>query len=80
MGELSGGGYTIKSVRNSCKEINGDCRGGAGIELNTSWWDSETDRRRPLDTGPAISGDFGSEVTFADPLPITMGRECSGSC
>ena len=80
MGELSGGGPT-ESVRNSRKKINGDC--GAGIELNTSWWDPETggiDRRRPLDTGPEISGDFGSEVTFADPLPITMGRECSESC
>ena len=75
MGDLSGGGPT-ESVKGSCEGID-----TAGISVmfdvvSPCWETGGIDRQSSPDTGPAISGDFGREVTFADPLMIAMGREC----
>lgn len=51
------------------------------FDMNSPCWETGwIDRRRPLDTGTAISGDFGLEVTFTDPLIIVTGREHSRLC
>ena len=41
------------------------------------WMTGGIDRRRLLDTGPTISGVFGRDAIFVDPLMITMGLEYS---
>jgi len=80
-GGVSDGGVSVSD--------GGVSDGGVSDDLynsGNSWtWrmKGNADWRKMLDTGPEISGDFGSdssEVTFADPLLITMGRGYSGSC
>jgi len=48
--------------------------------ISPCWETGGIDRQSSPDTGPAISGDFGREVTFADPLMIARGREYSRLC
>jgi len=84
MAVLSGIGGLLRDFWVSFRQLGGEDATldnlGEGYFKLPCWEASEIGRRRPLDTGPTISGDCGREVSFADPLMITIGREYSRLC